>query len=332
MAGPMKEHAIRNERNEEVGENPYSRFLVVGAGGVGGYFGGRLLEAERDVTFLVRPQRAAALAERGLIIKSQFGDFHRPAPPTVTADKLREPFNVILLSSKAYDLDSAIEAFAPAVGPHTAILPLLNGMRHLDMLDERFGPARVLGGQCFISAALNGDGAVIHFNDAHNLTFGERDGSISERARAIESLMAGAKFDSRLSQAILLEMFEKWIFIATGAGMTCLMRAPFGDILAAGGADLTAQLYAECAAIASASGYPPRTEISNQNLARMNVPGSTLAASMFRDIERNARIEADQIIGDLLDRGNRRGLVSPLLRVAYTHLKTYEARRERELT
>ena len=324
----MRERAIEPESD---GGNPNLRVLVVGAGGVGGYFGGRLLEAERDVTFLVRPQRAATLAQKGLVIRSRFGDFCRPAPPTVTADTLNDPFDVIVLSSKSYDLHSAIDDFAPAVGPNSVILPLLNGMRHLDVLDERFGSARVIGGQCFVSAALDGSGAVIHFNDAHTLTFGERDGSVSERVRAMESLMGGVKFHWQLSHAILLEMWEKWIFIATGAGMTCLMRAPFGDILAARGGDLTTQLYAECAAIASANGYPPRPEISRKNLARMNIPGSTLAASMFRDIERNSPIEADQIVGDLLNRGNERGLLSPLLRVAYIHLKAYEARREREI-
>jgi len=114
------------------------RILVVGAGAIGGYFGGRLLEAKQDVTFLVRPRRAAELAESGLNIRSRFGDATIPSPPTVLAENLRETFDLVLLSVKAFDLESAIESFAPAIGPNTGILPLLNGMRHLDILDNRF--------------------------------------------------------------------------------------------------------------------------------------------------------------------------------------------------
>ncbi|HXN88012.1 MAG TPA: 2-dehydropantoate 2-reductase N-terminal domain-containing protein, partial [Methylocella sp.] len=121
------------------------RILVVGAGAIGGYFGGRLLQAGRDVTFLVRPKRAMELARDGLVIKSPNGDVTLKDPPTVQADKLAQKFDVVLLSCKAFDLDDAIKSFAPAVGPQTAIIPLLNGMRHLDVLDEKFGKDRVLG-------------------------------------------------------------------------------------------------------------------------------------------------------------------------------------------
>src|ERR1700688_1522597 len=131
------------------------RILVVGAGAIGGYFGGRLLAAGRDVTFLVRPRRAAELASAGLVIKSPNGDVTLKNPPTVQAGKLSEKFDVVLLSCKAFDLDDAIKSFAPAVGPQAAVIPLLNGMRHLDVLDERFGPGHVLGGLCAIAVTLN---------------------------------------------------------------------------------------------------------------------------------------------------------------------------------
>src|SRR5258705_9571332 len=155
------------------------RILVVAAGGIGGYFGGRLLEAGRDVTFLVRPARAANLAQAGLSIRSPLGDVHVPAPPTVAAERLAGAFDLVLLSCKAYDLDGAMESFAPGVGADTAIPPLLNGMRHLDLLEARFGARSVLGGQCLISTVLDADGRVLHLNDTHLLSFGERDGSRS---------------------------------------------------------------------------------------------------------------------------------------------------------
>jgi len=306
------------------------RILVVGAGAIGGYFGGRLLQAGRDVTFLVRERRAAQLARTGLVIRSTFGDANLPAPPTVAAATLREPFDLILLSCKAYDLASAAESFAPAVGANTAILPFLNGMAHLDFLSARFGGSVVLGGQCVISVTLDAEGRILHLNDTHLVSFGERDGSRSARAEAIAAAMAGARFESRLSTAILQEMWEKWVFIATTASITCLMRATVGDIVAANGADMTISLLDECAAIAAAQGFPPSDPILARSRTMLTTPGSTFAASMLRDIERGAPIEADHIVGDLLQRGAGGGRDYPLLRIAHAHLKTYQARRQRE--
>src|SRR3979490_599013 len=155
------------------------RILVVGAGAIGRYFGGRMLQAGRDVTFLVRPRRAAELADPGLVIKSPIGDATLKNPPTVQADKLSEKFDVVLLSCKAFDLDDAIKSFAPAAGPQTAIIPLLNGMRHLDVLDNKFGRERVLGGLCAIAVTLNEQREVVHLAPLQSLTFGERDGKMS---------------------------------------------------------------------------------------------------------------------------------------------------------
>ncbi len=306
------------------------RILVVGAGSIGGYFGGRLKAAGRDVTFLVRARRAALLEKTGLIIRSPRGDVDLPSPPTVTADKLREHYDLILLSCKAYDLPSAIDAFAPAVGPNTAILPLLNGMSHMDALGARFGAGAVLGGQCLISTTLDADGRILHLNNTHLLSFGEQDGTKTARAQATLATFSGAGFDANLSTAILHEMWEKWAFIATGAGITCLMRAAFGDIVAAGAVKLTTDMYDECRAIAAANGFPPSKATIERSLSMFTAPGSTISASMLRDIERGAPIEADHVVGDLLRRGEKAPGDRTLLRIAYAHLKAYEARRKRE--
>lgn len=306
------------------------RILVVGAGAIGGYFGGRLLEAGRDVTFLVRPRRAAQLAKTGLVITSRFGNVSLPSPPTVTADVLREPFDLIFLSCKSYDLESAVDSFAPAVGTNTAILPLLNGMRHMDYLTERFGRGNVLGGQCQISTTLDAEGRVLHLNDLHFLSFGETDGTTSQRAQAIAESFAGARFESKLSNAILQEMWEKWVLIAAIAGITCLMRASVGDIVAANEVGLSTALLDECAAIAASHGFAPSAPFLARARTMITTPGSTFAASMLRDIEKGAPIEADHIVGDLLHRGAGSSSDHPLLRIAYAHLKAYEARRTRE--
>jgi 2-dehydropantoate 2-reductase len=307
------------------------RILVVGAGAVGGYFGGRLLEAGRDVTFLVRPRRAAELARHGLTIRSPVGDFHRPSPPTVSQEELAEPFDLVLLSCKAFDLEGAITSFAKAVGPATAILPLLNGMRHIDRLAERFGPERLLGGQCAISVTLDPDGVVVHLNDWHALSFGELDGARSQRIEAIASELLNAGFDARVADNIRQEMWEKWVFIATAAGITCLMRAAVCDYVAAGAADLALGLLNECASIAAAEGFPLRDPALERGRTALTAPDSTLKASMLRDIEGGKPVEGDQILGDLLRRAKKPDDAS-LLRIATLHVKAYEAgRKSREI-
>jgi len=307
------------------------RILVIGAGAVGGYFGARLAEAGRDVTFLVRPRRAAQLRQ-ALVVKSPAGDLRLDAPRLVTADQLSAPYDLILLSCKAYDLEDAIASFAAAVGPDTSILPLLNGMAHIDALNARFGAARVLGGQCVISATLDDAGHILHLNDMHSMSFGEQGGGRSDRLARVAAALSGAKFTAEPSEAIVLEMWEKWVFIATAAGMTCLMRAAIGDIVAAGaGAGaLPLALLDDCAGIAANHGFTPRAAALDRFRAILSAPQSPIMASMLRDIERGARIEADHIVGDLLRRGGDDLDPHSLLRIAYLHLKAYEARRQRE--
>jgi 2-dehydropantoate 2-reductase len=314
------------------------RILVVGAGALGGYFGGRLLEAGRDVTFLVRPRRAAQLANNGLVIRSTLGDLHIPSPPAVLSEQIGTPYDLILLSCKSYDLADAMESFAPAVGPSTAIIPVINGMRHIDLLIARFGRERVLGGLAIISATLDNDGTVLHLNDRKLLTYGELDGAATPRIDAIASMFAGVAIDANSTTTIRQELWEKWVFIASLAGLTALMRAQVGDIERAGGAELGMAIFAECCAIATANGFAPRGPALERGRPMLTTAGSTLAASMAMDIDRGARIEADAIIGDLLarrvgaanERTTQHAHQRSLLDVVYIHLKSYEARRARE--
>lgn len=305
------------------------RILVVGAGAVGGYFGGRLAQAGRDVTFLVRARRAAQLAESGLVIRSGLGEC-RLQPKLISAEELNQPYDLVLLSCKAYDLEGAMASFAPAVGPRTAILPVLNGMAHLELLDRRFGADRVLGGLCQIVATLDPQGAILHLNDTHLLLFGERDGSRSERVAAIAEALAPAAFVSRPSDGILQDMWEKWVFLATLAGITCLMRASLGEVAAAGGAELSLALFRECCAVAEQAGYPPAPKFIGRINGMLQSTESTMTASMLRDLERGGPVEVDQVIGDLLRRAPGEAAPASLLRIAHVHLKAYELRRERQ--
>ncbi len=191
------------------------RILVVGAGAIGGYFGGRLLQAGRDVTFLVRPRRASELASAGLVIKSPNGDVTLKNPPTVQADALKDKFDVVLLSCKAFDLDDAIKSFAAAVGPNTAIIPMLNGMKHLDTLDAKFGKERVLGGLCAIAATLNEKREVVQLQPMQSLSYGERDGKLSDRVKAIDEAFKSGINGAAASQNIMQDMWEKWVFLSS---------------------------------------------------------------------------------------------------------------------
>jgi 2-dehydropantoate 2-reductase len=262
------------------------RILVVGAGAIGGYFGGRMLQAGRDVTFLVRPRRAGELKDAGLVIKSPNGDVTLKNPPTVQADKLAEQFDAVLLSCKAFDLDDAIKSFAAAVGPQTAIIPMLNGMRHLDVLDGKFGRERVLGGLCATAVTLNDKREIVQLAPMQSLNFGERDGKLSDRVRAIAEVMASGNFGSVASEHIVQEMWEKWVFLASLAASTSLMRASVGDILASpGGKDFLLGVVGECSAVAAAEGHPPRAPFLERTRGMLTTEGSPLTASMFRDIK-----------------------------------------------
>ena len=304
------------------------RVLVVGAGAIGGYFGGRLLQAGRDVTFLVRPRRANELATAGLVIKSPIGDATLKNPPTVQADALEQTFDVVLLSCKAFDLDDAIKSFAPAVGPLTSIIPLLNGMRHLDVLDDRFGRERVLGGLCAIAVTLNEAREIVQLAPMQSLTFGERDGKLSDRVRAIDEIFRSGNFGAVASDHILHDMWEKWVFLASLAASTSLMRTSLGNILAApGGKDFVLGIFDECKAIATAEDYPPRAPFVDRVLGMLTTEGSPLNASMFRDIKAGLPVEADHVIGDLIARADAAKVPVPRLRVAYTHLNAYENQR-----
>jgi len=311
------------------------RFLIVGAGAIGGYFGGRLLEAGADVTFLVRPGRREQLLATGLVLKSQYGDVTIADPPTVLAHQIDGAYDVVLVSSKSYDLESTIRDFAPAVGPGTSILPLLNGMGHYDMLSSAFGADRVLGGLCFISSTLNDAGHVVHLNEFHTLVLGELGGGVSSRVDDVFTTMSRGNFVTQSSASVMQDLWEKWSFIAALGALTTLTRATVGDVVEAGAGDLAESLLQECSAIAARNGHAPREASIERSRRFLNTPRSTLQASMAKDIERGARIEADHIIGDLLRRGassdsGEPSGSAPLLRVAYAALKCYEARRQRE--
>jgi 2-dehydropantoate 2-reductase len=300
------------------------RLLVVGAGATGGYFGGRLAQAGRDVTFLVRPRRAAQLRETGLRIVSPHGDVTL-WPQIVTADDIGGPYDAVLLGVKAYSLDAAVEDFAPAVGPATMVVPMLNGMRHIDVLEARFGKEAVVGGVCKVATTIDPDGRIVQLAKFQELAYGERDGSVSRRMEGFDAFAQGAGFEARLSRQIGYEMWEKWTLLATLGGITCLMRGNIGEVVAApGGTAFIRDFLDEVVSIVSAVGEPPKPAFIDGIRTALTTPGSNQAPSMYRDLQQGGPIEADQIVGDLLARGAKAGVATPLIATAYTHMSVYQ--------
>lgn len=308
------------------------RILVLGAGGTGGYFGGRLAQAGLDVTFLVRPARAAGLAADGLRLRSPLGDARLQVrcltADALAADAAQTPYDLVVLSCKAYDLDSAIDAIAPAVDAGTAVLPILNGLRHYPLLDQRFGAGRVIGGLCFISVSKGEDGGIVHHSQSASITFGERDGRRSARCTAFAEACTRAGIDHLHTDDIAREQWVKFTFLATLAGATCLTRATVGDIVATeDGRGLVTALYAETLMAAADAGHPVTDGARATALAQLTRAGSPLKASMLHDLEAGHRMEAAHIVGDMRDRVRAAGVPAPMLAAAYCHLQAYERER-----
>jgi 2-dehydropantoate 2-reductase len=301
------------------------RILIVGAGAVGGYFGGRLAQAGRDVTFLVRATRAKQLSQDGLRIISPHGDVVIP-PKLVSAEKIDTPYDLVFLSVKAYALEAAMNDFAAAVGPETMILPVLNGMRHLDLLTKRFGEHPVIGGVCLVAAEIDNEGRIVQLADFQRLIYGERNGETTPRLKTLDATLQGAGFDARLSTDIMQAMWEKWVQLASLGAITCLMRGTIGEIVAApGGAEISLKMLDESAAVATACGHRPSEAVLSRHGAALTAPGSALTSSMYRDLRNGGPVEADHILGDFIERGAAQRIATPLLKAAFVNLRVYQA-------
>ena len=302
------------------------RLLAVGACATGGYFGARLAAAGRDVTFLLRPGRAAQIRADGLRVVSPHGDLTM-APEIVETGKLSGYYDAILLSVKAFSLAPALEDLAPAVGPDTMIMPVLNGMKHVEALKARFGNKAIIGGVCRIAGTVDAQGRIVQLSPMQGLTYGEFDGAASARMKALDAFLQGAGFDARLSAAIEREMWEKWLFLASLCAITCLMRGTIGEVVAApGGLAVANGLLDEILAIIRTAGVAPGEAAAAGARDMLTAEGSTLTPSLYRDLQNGSAIEADQIIGDLLVRGEAAGVAAPLLAAVYAQLSIYQAR------
>jgi len=303
------------------------RFLVLGAGGVGGYFGARLTEGGVDTTFLVREARRDRLRDGGIRIQSDFfDDADVPSVKAVTAEEVDTPFDVILLTCKAYQLDAAMETIAPAVGPDTAILPVLNGMKQIDMLQARFGAERVLGGTTYIGARLDAEtGDIAPFGDFHRIAFGEVTGGSSARVEAIIALNDQVKFDLDLTEDISQVMWDKFAMLCAMSSVNTLTRGTVGEILdTPSGHEFLMAALAETRDTADALGHTVSEKTIAMYERMFSTQGSKFASSMLRDVLAGRRTEGDHIIGDMVDRAQAAGLHTPILLAARAGLAVHE--------
>lgn len=305
------------------------RILVLGAGGVGGYFGARLTEGGVDTTFLVRPARRDRLLAGGINILSDFfDDAAVPSVQAIATDEIDGPFDVILVTCKAYQLADAMEAIAPAVGPDTVILPVLNGMKQIDLLGARFGAQKVLGGTTYIGARLDAEtGDIVHFGDFHRIAFGEMAGGRSARVDAIAALNDQVKFDLDLAEDISQLMWDKFAMLCAMSGANTLTRGTVGEILdtPSGEAFLMAIL-AECRDVAAALDHPVSQKTLDMYVGMFTTTGSKFASSMLRDVQGGRTTEGDHIIGDMVDRALSIGHATPILLGARAGLAIHDSR------
>lgn len=299
------------------------QILVVGAGATGGYFGARLAQAGRDVTFLVREKRKQQLAQNGLQIKSPYGDITL-APQLALASELKHPYDLIILTVKSFGLAQAMEDIAPAVGPQTLIMPILNGMRHIDILREKFGPQHVIGGLCKIHATLGEQGEIIQMSRQHKIFYGDLQGDNGEQLHRIDAAFRDCGVENILTENIISDMWEKWLLLSTLGAVTCLSRgntqqvlqAPSGEVLLKG-------IFNEVLGVITACGYQPRQAQIDGTLAFLANPDTPMTSSMYRDLSQGFAIEADQIIGDLVTRGAQKQIPVPLLNAVWVNLNVY---------
>jgi 2-dehydropantoate 2-reductase len=305
------------------------KILVLGAGAIGGYYGARLRDAGADITFLVRERRAKQLAQQGLVVKSSLGDYSNQVPTIVAGDAF-SGVDIVLLTCKAYDLEGACASIRPYLDAKTLIYPLLNGMLTYDWLDQEFGQERVLGGVAYIATTLMQDGQIEHMGANDTIIVGTRDDGQVTAGRNLFDLFAKSKGTRTWSDDIEQDLWEKWVMVASGGIITCLMRGVIGDVLASDdGEKLARQAIAESASVSKAAGHELRPQaVAAANRILLDA-SSRWGSSMMRDIEQGAaKIEGDQIVGDLVRRAAAFGLDVPLMRAAYCHLQVYQRRHE----
>ncbi|MFC8360726.1 ketopantoate reductase family protein [Streptomyces griseorubiginosus] len=301
------------------------RILVVGAGAVGGFIGGRLVQAGREVDFLVRPGRAAQLRETGLrIVDGE--SVEKFDVNGLTVETLAGPYDLVLLCVKPESLPAVLDDIAPAVGEGTALVPFLNGMKHVDLVSDRY-PEAALGGVVKIVAHLESNGDIRQLLPGGRIDIGELDGAVTERVTAIEKALSIPGFAVTVPLDIVNAMWSKWVMIATIGAVTSLVRGTTGEAAAVvGGSGFTEQVLDEAASIAAAAGHPLSEKDLAEHRGLATAAGLHLTSSLSRELLAGRVTEVENVLGDLIDRARGFGLSVPRLDAAALTLRVHNAR------
>ena len=297
----------------------FMKILIVGAGGIGGFFGAKLQQVGVDITYLLREQRQRLIQDRGLMIETPKGSF-TIHPKTILANQLEPTYDLIILACKAFDLDDSLKSIAKA-SSKGVILPFLNGYTHLQTLDRQFGKERVMGGVAHIAATISETGSVKQLTELGSLTIGPRAPEQVVLCQELFALCQKTDFDSFYKENIEQAIWDKWVFLASLAGMTTICRGSIGEIAGTpDGKELSKRMFAECCAIALSQKHPisEKTQLTSEEI--LTKEGSPFTASMLRDLLANKKNEHQHILGDLIGFAKNGGIDCPLLKIAYTHM------------
>jgi 2-dehydropantoate 2-reductase len=298
------------------------RFLIVGAGGVGGYFGGRLAAGGQDVVFMARGAHRAALAERGLEIRSPKGDQTIETPQLFVEGETEGPFDAVFVCVKLYDTEAVAEQLRPYVGPETMVVSFQNGVDAEALLAGKLGAGAILGGTCYISAEIEEPGVILHKGSFAQLVFGELDGRDSARQQALVEACTAAGVEAEASDDIQGRIWKKFVLLTPLAGATCYNREAIGPIRA--DAEKRAgleRLVAETAAVGRARGARLSENLEAKTLGMLDKLPDNMKASMLIDLERGNRLELDWLTGAVVRHGRDAAVAVPESEKVYAALK-----------
>jgi 2-dehydropantoate 2-reductase len=299
------------------------RILVMGAGGTGGYFGGKLARAGEDVTFLARGPHLAALRAAGLRIRSDVeGEWVVSAHAVEHAEGLPAA-DLVLFCVKSFDTESAAEAIRPAVGSGTGVLSIQNGVDNEERLAARLGAGHVLGGVAQVFATIEAPGVIRHVL-LGRLRFGEMDGAVTPRVRAFHAACGRAGIPAEIVPGITAALWEKYLFLVAQSGMTALTRCSAGAIRRVPEArQMYRQLLAEVAALAKAEGTDLGSDAVERGMSALDTLGAGAYSSLHHDLIHGKRLELEALQGHAVRLGERHGISTPTLFAVYAALKPH---------
>ena len=299
------------------------KVLILGVGGLGGFFGAHLQKTNCDVTFLVRENTKKLVSERGIKILSDFGNF-KINPVLITKKDLKINYDVVMISCKAYDLEEAIADLKPSQ-KNAVIIPLLNGQAHINKLEKAFKKENVFGGVAHVSSNTNAPGEIKHVGKIKRLSFGPRYKGNEQIANDFYQLCRKADFQTILSEDINQDIWEKWIFLATIAGATTLFQTSIDNINTKPNGKIFIQnLWNECINISKENGYELRTESKSLHEDLLFKSDYPFKASMLVDMEKKIMTEHEHIFFEFIKLGKKKKLNTSLLETCLLNMSIYE--------